>query len=63
MKQFSRTFYQCNFFKILFCNRLFFCSNYGLETQTYFRLNQTLDRQDAGVTMPPQGLILTKIAY
>ena len=29
----------------------------------YFRLNQTLDRQDTGVTMPPQGLILTKINY
>ena len=24
IKQFSRTFYPCNFFKILFCNRLFF---------------------------------------
>ncbi len=27
------------------------------------RAFETLDRQDAGVTMPPQGLILTKIFY
>lgn len=29
----------------------------------FFRLNQALDRQDAGITMPPQGLTLTKIFH
>ena len=33
------------------------------EAESILRAFKTLDRQDAGVTMPPQGLILTKIAY
>ena len=33
------------------------------EAESILRAFKTLDRQDTGVTMPPQGLILTKIAY
>ena len=33
------------------------------KAESILRAFKTLDRQDAGVTMPPQGLILTKIAY